>query len=115
MPGNRPANDAPNRAPHLGDVLDRRERAGDPLVVQGPGLEPVVGRQELVRRQRVEDLGPPVEHAGVRAEELVDGAGEEVGADGLDVDREVGRGVHGVDVGQRAGLVGTPDELGRRG
>ena len=114
IPGNCAGERRPEPPPDLGDVLDRRERPGDPLVVEGPGLEPVVGRQQLVGRQRVEHVGTAVEHADVGPEELVDRAGEEVGADGLDVDREVGRRVDGVDVGQRPGLVGAADELGDR-
>ena len=34
-----------------------------PSKLRGAGLEPVVGRPELVRRQRVEDVGPAVEDA----------------------------------------------------
>ena len=67
MPGNAARERGAEPAPHLGDVLDRRERPGDPLVVQRPGLEPVVGRQELVGRQRVEDVAAPVQDADVRA------------------------------------------------
>ena len=114
MPGERARVRRAVALPHLGDVLDRREGPGDPLVVERPGLEPVAGRPELVRRQRVERLGPPVQHADVRPEELVDRAGEEVRPDGLDVDRQVRRGVDRVDVGQRARLVRAPHELADR-
>ena len=54
---------------------------------------------------RLEQLGPGGEHAAVRPEELVGRAGEEVGAERLDVDRRVRREVHAVDVEQRAGGV----------
>ena len=105
----------PKRRPTVGDVLDRRERPGDPLVVERPGLEPVVGGHAACRSAaRRGRSRAAVEHADVRPEELVDRAGEEVRADGLDVDRQVGRGVDRVDVGQRAGLVGAPHELGDR-
>jgi hypothetical protein len=112
--GERGLERAAEPPPDLGKVLDGGQGPGDPLVVEGAGLEPVVRRAQLVRRERVEHLAPAVQHAHVRPEELVHGTGEEVGLHGPDVDREVGRGVDGVHVGQRPRLVGAAHELDHR-
>ena len=60
------------------------------------------GRPDAVRGQPLEELAPAVEHAEVRREELVRAGHQEVGLQGRDVDRQVRRGVHGIDVGDRA-------------
>ena len=50
----------------------------------------------------------------MRTEELVDRAGQEVGADVLDVDGQVRRGGDGVDVGQGARFVRAANQLAHR-
>ena len=89
-------------APEIGEVLDRRDRARGALEVARARLEAVARRPDLVRRQAVEDLAPPVHRPEVRPEELVGRAGDEVGIDGAGVERQVGRRVDRVDVDPRA-------------
>ena len=89
----------------------RGERAGDALVVRGPGLEPVVRGPDLVGGQAVEDVGLAVQHADVRAKPLVGRAGEEVRVEGADVDRAVGGVGDRVDERQGADFMRARDDL----
>jgi hypothetical protein len=99
-------------APEVRQVLDRGKCAGVALEVAGAGFEPVRRRPHLVRRQPIADLALPVHRADVRAEELVDGAGDEVRVHGAGIHREVWRRVHGIDVHPRADRVRALRDLG---
>ena len=87
---------------------DRRGDAGDAFLILRAGLGalgPFARRGiERRKRQRLEQLTPRVEDAGVRAVELVRRAGQEIAADALHVDELVRREVDGVDEEQRARL-----------
>jgi len=73
----------------IGEILDRRGRAGIALVVAGPRLEPVRRRPDLVCRQRIHDVAPPVQRAEMGPEELVHGARDEIRVDRARVERKV--------------------------
>ncbi len=102
------------RPPELPEVVDRRERPGVRLEGGRPGLIPIVGRAHLVGGQTVQHGGFPVERPEVRPEPFVDGADQEVGVDGAHVDGAVRGEMHRVDVRERAGRVGSLDDLGDR-
>ena len=70
-------------------------------------------RAHLVGADPLQQLGRAVEHAHVRAEELVGRAGEEVAAQRVHVHRPVRRVLHGVDVAERARFAGQPAHRGR--
>ena len=96
-------------ASDLGDVVDGSGHSRHALVVLRARL-PAVGQllaahAQLVRTQAQQLLALAVEDALVRAEELVAGAGQEVGIERLHVDESVRRVVHGVDEGHRADVV----------
>ena len=105
---------SPNDRADVAQVVGRGERPGDRFERRRAGLEPVVGRPDLERRQAIEDLGLPVQRAEMRPEPLVGRADEEVRVERLDVDRAVRRERDRVDVGQRADLVRARDDLGDR-
>ena len=108
-----PAAAPPYRSPSVGEVLDRGGRPGDALEVARPGLEPVGAGPDLVGRQRLEDLAPPVQRAeraarrtctAEQARKSVSSAWTSIG--------QVRRVCDGVDIGPGAGRVGAPDDLG---
>src|SRR4029079_5702827 len=94
-----------------GEVLDRGRDPGQALEVARSRLEPVRRGPKLVGGQAIEDLGPAVQDPGMRAEELVGRAREEVRVDRTDVDRQVRRRVDRVDIGPGAGGVVAADDL----
>ena len=114
MPGKSPANGAPNRRPSSAMYSTAARAPAMPSKLRVPVSNWSLATPQLVGRQGIERLAAPVQHAHVRPEELVGRAGEEVGADRLDVDRQVRRGVDGVHERQAARLVGPVDELGDR-
>ena len=65
-------------------------------------------RAHLVGADLLEQLAAAVEHADVRPEELVGGAGNEVTANGVQVDRAVGSELDGVHVADRSRLACQP-------
>ena len=120
------------RGEHLGLGLRRRRRSpssrrnraaastaaiASKLGVPGlPLARPAVGRRaDLGDGQLVEQRRVGAQHAGVRAVPLVRAAGEDVAAEGADVDRLVRREVHGVDEHAGAGVVGGGDDRGEVG
>src|SRR5919202_975298 len=94
------------------DEAYRSLHAGDALVVLGAGFEPVRDvvwrRFHLVDAHGFEEVALYDRRAHVRPEELVGGAGEEVGAQSVTVHGDVRGGVHGIHRDERAGLVGQP-------
>ena len=92
-----------------GEEIDRGSGADDPLVILRAGLEPLrrrVGRGlQLGHVERSQQVAAPVEHADVRAVELVGGAGQQIAAERAHVDERVRRVVNRVDERQRASLV----------
>ncbi len=84
------------------EIADGRDHPGLALVILGAGLESIVRGRELERRKRIEDVGPTIEDAGVRTEELVGRAGKEVRPQRSNVDRQVRGGMNRVDVGPGA-------------
>ena len=102
------------------DVLDGGDEAREQLVRKRPGLEAsperlVRRRPHLVRSPRGEQLSACEGDAEVGAEELVRRADEHVDAERGDVDRSVGRVMHGVGPRERAGLVGELGDPSRVG
>ena len=104
------------------DVLDRRDEAGEQLVLLRPVLEAVPdglvrGGPHLVRPPRLEQLPLAEREPDVRPEVLVRRAEEDVDVPGGDVDRPVRPVVDGVGPGERAGAVrelDDPGDVGRR-
>mmetsp|Transcript_70564 Transcript_70564/g.222909 ORF Transcript_70564/g.222909 Transcript_70564/m.222909 type:complete len:501 (+) Transcript_70564:440-1942(+) len=97
------------------DVVHRGDHAREALVALRPDLparhvaallarQAVVLAVEPLRRQLRQQLAAAEEHAGVGAEELVGGAGQEVTAQSLHVHAPVRRVVHGVHEAQRLPL-----------
>ena len=84
----------------------RRRHPRDPLLVLGPCLGALrrgVGcRIEFRKGQRIEKLAPGEKDPDVGAVKLVRAAGEEIAADGLDVDRLMRREVDRIDEEHRA-------------
>ncbi len=96
-------------------VLKRADHAGHGLVALRAGFELArqarVGRADFVGGQGFEQFAAPVQRPDVRGEELIRGAGQEVAAQVLNVDRPVRGVVHGVDERQRAGGFGHADDV----
>jgi hypothetical protein len=97
------------------EVVDRRDEAGQELVRERAGLEPVAERDvrcgpDLVRAPALEQLGPSERNPEMGAEELVRRADQDVDAPVGHVDRAVRAVVHGVRPRQRARLVGELDD-----
>src|SRR3989337_3086358 len=82
---------APERLTQPLQVLDRPQRAGNPLVVLGPGFPfprgPIRRRPHLVGGQSLEMLPAAVEHTDVRPEELACRDHHKITAERLNVHR----------------------------
>ena len=90
-------------------VIDGGDDTGETFVILGAGF-PAAGNlagrgTDFVGTQALEMLGLSVEHADVRAEELVGRASKKIAANRLDVQRAMGRVVYGVDEAHGAGRV----------
>ena len=85
-------------------------------MVRGAGLQPdrgVVGRGvQPVDAHLLKEVASYGRQADVRAEELVSGAGDNVGPYSIAVDGDVRGGVHGVDGDEASCLVGPIDDGG---
>ena len=102
-------------AAEVGDVFHAGGDSGDAFVVERAPL-PAVGdrvcvRANFVGTKALEVLALAEEHAHVRAEEFVGGAGEEIAVERGDVDEAVRAVVDGVDVGEGSGRVGEADDF----
>src|SRR5689334_14252144 len=86
-------------------VVDGANNTRHPFVVAGTGLPPpwkrIRRRSDLVRGQALQVLQLAIEHAYVRAEELVRGAGEKIAIEGLHVHRAMRDILHRVYEDQR--------------
>ena len=91
-------------------MVDRGRHTGEVRVGGGPPLETfghgVRRGGELVRPEGLQQSWVRDDHPDVRARPLVGAGRVEVRPESGDVDRGVRRGVHAVDVGQRADIVG---------
>ena len=101
-----PAKRIPCRLGEPGEEVDRRECAGDPLMILRSRLEilarPVRRRIELGDVERAHQRFLAVEDPHVRAVELVAAAGEEVAVPFAHVHELVRRVMHGIHEGERA-------------
>ena len=108
MAARRVAGSGCDTAPEIGDVIHTRGDAGDALVVQRAPLPAqwngLGKRTHLVRLQARQMLALAVQHAHVRAIELVGGADQKIAIQRSNVDQAVRRVVYRVDVGQRPEL-----------